>query len=250
MKLLRAQEHLGQLQADHSRFVYELNGYRMVREEDREPGYYLWRANIERPPPLDTWAALAGDCVHALRSALDHTAFALVQLKRPGETHSYFPISPKARKTRRNPDGFDKKHPDKLPCVDRKALAQVNWLQPHRGGGKLDRLWVVHSLDIIDKHRRLNLVEPALLDLGWKLSDCRVEGEQKWLGPLKDGAPVARFKLVPTGPNMQVQTQFAFDITFGETEPPLAGEPVMRTLQSLSDYVGGVVARFDRFFPR
>lgn len=92
MKLLRAQEHLGQLQTDHSRFVYQLNGYRMVREKDPEPGYYLWRANIERPPPLDTWAALAGDCVHALRSALDHTTHALVQINRPGATYSEFPI--------------------------------------------------------------------------------------------------------------------------------------------------------------
>lgn len=148
-----------------------------------------------------------------------------------------------------NPKGFDKAHPRKLPGVDRKALAQVNWLQPYRRGGTLDRLWVVHCLDIIDKHRRLNLVEPALLDLGWNLTNCRIEHETKWLGPLKDGAPVSRFKLVATGPNMRMQTEFAFDITLGETEPPLAGEPVMKTLEALADYVGGVVARFDCFFP-
>lgn len=248
MKLLRAQEHLGQLQADHARFVYELNGYRMVREADAEPGYYIWRANIERPPPIDTWSALAGDCVHALRAALDHTAFALVQINRSGAEYSEFPIYIDPPKSVRNPKGWDKAHPRKLCGVDRKVLAQVNWLQPHRRGGVLDRLWVVHCLDIIDKHRRLNLVEPALLDLGWRLSDCRLEGEKKWLGPLKDGAPVSRFKLVPTGPNVRVQTEFAFDITLGETEPPLAGEPVIRTLEALADYVGFVVSRFDRFF--
>ena len=91
-KLQRAEEHFGQLVADHSRFITERNPYRMLREADPEPGFYIWRAKIVEPPPLEKWAAMAGECVHALRSALDHTAFELVRINRPASEYSEFPI--------------------------------------------------------------------------------------------------------------------------------------------------------------
>ena len=52
----------------------------------------LWRVKVVEHPPLEKWSSLAGECLHALRSALDHTAFALVQMNRPGEDYAEFPI--------------------------------------------------------------------------------------------------------------------------------------------------------------
>src|SRR5689334_1160367 len=92
MKLQRAEEHLGQLVAEHQRFIAERNPYRMLREADPEPGYWIWRAKIVEPPPLEKWSSVAGECVHALRSALDHTAFELVRFRNPNATYSEFPI--------------------------------------------------------------------------------------------------------------------------------------------------------------
>src|SRR4051812_32779762 len=92
-KLQRAEEHLGQLVAEHERFLGERNPYRMLPEVDPDPGYdTLWRVKIVDPPPLEKWSALVGDCVHALRSALDHTAYAVVQINRPGTDYAEFPI--------------------------------------------------------------------------------------------------------------------------------------------------------------
>lgn len=242
MKLQRAEEHLGQLVAEHSRFIAERNPYRMLREADPEPDCYIWRAKIVEPPPLEKWAAIAGECVHALRSALDHTAFELVRFANPKATYSEFPIF-------KDQTGWAEKGEGKLPRVDRKVLAQAKWLQPYRRGERDDPLWRVHRLDIIDKHRHLNIVSPHLRFATYTPEGGTVEDAVELAGPFEDGTPVARFKLVPfpgyTG--MQVNTQFTFDITFGEGEV-LTGKPVMQSLENLRTYVGFVVARFDRFF--
>src|SRR4051812_23048285 len=93
MKLQRAEEHLGQLVTEHDRFVSERNPYRMLPELDPDPAYdVLWRAKIGEYPPLEKWSSLVGECVHALRSALDHTAYALVQINQPGTDYAEFPI--------------------------------------------------------------------------------------------------------------------------------------------------------------
>jgi hypothetical protein len=236
-KLQRAEEFLGQLRAEHDRFVRR-NPYRMLREMDAEPDYYVWRAKIVEPPPLERWGSLTGECVHALRSAPDHTAYELVRVNRPSSEYSEFPIF-------KDRGGWDSKGKQKLPGVERKVLAQVQWLQPYRRDGELDPLWVIHDLDIIDKHRRLNLVSPTLSHSRYTAdNEGDIEDIQSLAGPFQDGTPVARFRLREG--TVAVRTDFAFDVAFGEGR--LSNKPVMRTLDSLMVYTGGVIARFDRFF--
>jgi hypothetical protein len=240
-KIQRAEEHLGQLRVDHARFL-ERNPYRMLREMDVEPRYYIWRAKIVEPPPLERWSSLTGECVHALRSALDHTAHELVQINKPGSAYSEFPIY----KDRDGPKGWTSNGERKLPGVDPKVIAQVKWLQPYRRDGDLDPLWVINDLDIIDKHRRLNLVSPMLRHARYTADNPGdIEDIESLAGPFVDGTPVARFRLKEG--TVAVQTEFAFDIAFGEGR--LRNHPVLHTLEMLMVYAGGVVARFDRFFP-
>jgi hypothetical protein len=237
-KLLRADEHLGELRVHHERFVSERNPYRMLREFDAERGYHIWRAKIEEAPPLEKWASLAGECVHALRGALDHTAYELVRINRPNADYSEFPIF-------KDKDLWIKNGPGKLPGVDRKVLAQAKWLQPYRRAQRFDPLWIIHFLDVIDKHRRLNLVSPlmrrAIFD---SVPEDGITDAVVLAGRFIDGTPIARFK---TKPDVQVKTHFVFDIAFGEGELR-QGEPVMETLNGLCAYAGFVVARFDRLF--
>jgi hypothetical protein len=94
MKLQRAEEHFGQLRAEHAAFLSR-NPYRMLIEDD--PQYeghaFLWRAKIVEHPPLEKWSSLIGECFHALRSALDHTAYALVNCRElVSEDRPSFPI--------------------------------------------------------------------------------------------------------------------------------------------------------------
>ena len=244
-KLQRAEEHLGQLVAEHQSFVHERNPYRMLREADPEPNCYVWRAKIVEPPPLEKWGSIAGECVHALRSALDHTAFELVRFRNPAATYSEFPIYVNGI----GQDSWDTRGKFKLPGVDRKVMAQAKWLQPYRRAERHDPLWRVHRLDIIDKHRHLNIVSPYLRAARYTPVGGTVADVINLAGPFEDGTPVARFKMIPDPGStmMNVKTEFTFDISFGEGEV-LTAEPVMQSLENLRVYVGFVVARFDRFF--
>jgi hypothetical protein len=244
-KLQRAEEHLGQLRTEHDSFITERNPYRMLREADLESGkYYVWRAKIVEQPPLEKWASIAGECVHALRSALDHTAFELVRIADPDATYSEFPIY----KDKTGKNGWDDNGHRKLPGVSEEVLAVVNLLQPYKRRKEFDPLWRVHMLDIIDKHRHLNFVSPLLRQAHFAPIGGVVSTEVL-AGPFKDGTPVARFTMTPDdeGTSMHVETRFAFDIAFGEGEL-LTNEPVMQTLEDLLIWTGGVVACFDRFF--
>src|SRR5262249_50878687 len=124
MKLQRAQEHLGQLMTEHAALT-ERNPYRMLPEDDKKHGYTLMRAVIVEPPPLERWGSMVGECVHSLRSALDHVAFQLVRINRPKSDYSEFPIC----KTRCH---WRETRPGKLPDVPARALAEVQRLQPYK----------------------------------------------------------------------------------------------------------------------
>jgi hypothetical protein len=212
----------------------------MIREEDLGTGYHVWRAKIVEWPPLEKWASITGECIHSLRSALDHTAFELVRINQPTTEKTEFPIF-------KDRSLWEAEHARKLPGVAPGVLTEVERVQPYNGGDVRDRLWIVNALDIIDKHRRLNLVSPSLLHAEWEPIGGQLEDVRPFYGPFEDGAVVARFKLAPYYAAMHVKTEFAFDIAFGEGEE-LAREPVMGTLEALLVYVGGVIARFDRFF--
>ncbi len=243
IKLQRAEEHLGQLVAEHAAFTSpERNPYRMLPEDDPEPGYDLYRAVIVEHPPLEKWGSMVGECVHALRSALDHVAYRLVRINRPESDYSEFPIC----KTR---DRWREDRPKKLPDVPARALAEVQRLQPYKRGAQArwDPLWIVHALDIIDKHRRLNLVSPFVRWIEFRTRDCTVVDQEPLAGPFETGTPIVRYRVEADGPNVGVQAVFAFDITFGEGEL-LEGEPLISRLQGLLATTGAAVSRFDKYF--
>src|SRR5581483_3450848 len=244
MKLQRAKEHLGELILDHARFTDPTtrNPYRKVAESDATPGYTLWRAKIVEAPPLEKWGSLVGECVHALRSALDHTAHMLVQINRPGSDYSEFPIC----KTR---DRWRTDRKKKLPDVPGGALVEVQRLQPYKRGAeaRFHPLWLIHNIDISDKHRRLNLVSPLVRNVELVTEDCKVVDHEIFAGPFVDGTPISRQRTEATGPNPRVRAEFAFDITFGEGEP-LEGEPVIERLHDLRLRAGRAVSLFEKFF--
>lgn len=253
MKLQRAEEHLGQLISEHERFVRERNPYRMIPELDLDPEYdVLWRVKIVDYPPLERWSSLAGECVHAMRSALDYLALALVRVHDPTAEYAEFPILKDkfAQRSGRQVLRWGVEAPKKLRGVDRRPLAQVRWLQPYRrrdGDERFHPLWLIHEMDVIDKHRRPNIVGPFVRGLKYITVDCEIVADERFAGPFEDGTPIARYRARATGPEMHVAANFAFDVRFGNGEP-LDGEPVMQRLQNLLAYTGFVVARFDRFF--
>lgn len=245
MKLQRAEEHFGQLSLEHSSFLGR-NPYRMLVEDDpdREGHAFLWRAKIIEHPPLEKWSSIIGDCVHALRSALDHTAYALVNRESlVSEDRPAFPILD-------NPDSWASVHPDKLPGIPPEALAIIEAVQPYNRTAVGDVLRNVNELDIRDKHRRLNLVNATVEGTSWGAEGAEIDIEptDAGVGPFVDGAVVGRWRLIPDVPDekMHMQTNFEFGISMGEGEP-CEGMPVIPMLHRYRALVGAVVSDFAKF---
>lgn len=246
MKLQRAEDLWGQLRQEHEQFINR-NPYRVLREDDpdRGEGYFLWRVKIVEHPPYEKWASLVRECAHALRSALDHTAYALVNREGLVNEFSAFPILCDSTQwsSRKGKD---------LPDLPGEALTLIEQMQPYqlRDDYPTDPLRIVHRLDVIDKHRRLSLVDSTVHGTVWHAIRGELEEPEEYgLGPFKDGAIVGRFRARPKPPDTEVAiaTQFTFGISMGSGEPG-QGKLAIQLLEDLRSCVGGTIAQFDRFF--
>ncbi len=76
LKLGRAEHHLDSLKSEVARALCHLNSDGVVLNKESETGDYVW--TIDEPiTTMEQIAVLAGDCVHNLRSLLDHIVWAL-----------------------------------------------------------------------------------------------------------------------------------------------------------------------------
>jgi hypothetical protein len=118
-------------------------------------------ARMPEPPPII--GLLMGDCVHNLRTALDHIVFALISTNqtRPSGTpnaRTMFPIRDTAA-------GYCHQV-EKLKRIDGlhdEAAALIDRLRPYHARERGDDhtthpLWILDKLENIDKHRRLAMV--------------------------------------------------------------------------------------------
>ena len=200
-KLNRAQKHFDEVDAA----VESTLGAEKKREDAPPYKYEPRRCELSvfcpKPGPVDPALPVAiGDCIHNLRSALDHLAFQLAVLNNKAseaEKKISFPVC----LTRKEFDSFVGK---KLaPFIDGKALAEIEELQPYNTGAvhDADVLWVISQLDIIDKHRLLVVIARHLRPIGVKMSlpNGRLVTaklpDSEW-APMEDGTEIARVNLL------------------------------------------------------
>lgn len=154
-KLKRSRENILNLQAEISRF-FETSEYPVLPDYDvkallKAAEYHQSRAI----PPR--FSVLAGEIVHHLRSCLDHIAwqFSTVKYRTDHETWIGFPIL-EARPVEK----------DELKRYERKVggivkpevRSLIDALQPYNSPDALDSgLLILHKMDIVDKHRELNI---------------------------------------------------------------------------------------------
>jgi hypothetical protein len=166
-------------------------------------------------------AAVMGDIVHNLRSALDHLAWQLVILdgQQPDDNTS-FPLHLSPTNTKGNPRVLTIKPGIK----DAAIMAAVEQLQPYTSAKyghhpSTDALGIIAQLDNIDKHRLLLTVMHSINfdEPGWWTSD-------------HDDAPTFTFNLEPLSSGDVVAT---FD--FGERTPPADFDPHISLAVSIGD---------------
>lgn len=240
VKIERAKHHLHDLEVVRAGFING-NPYRIEREYDPQTGYNVYRVFDIQTPPVEI-GLIAGDVIHNLRSALDHLAYQLVYVN--GAIYSKqtaFPIWDSALE-------YKAQRARRVKGMAQSAIDAIDAIEPYQGG-KGAGLWVLHYLDIADKHHTLltpliNVTEASFTIPGyWERSSKGVGGVSfpNFGKPLKDGDVVATREA-----EMDNDMNITLDLAF--TEPDvIEGRPVIKTLQRLVDLVDDRILSFKPF---
>lgn len=251
-KIERAKAHLRMLETEIGTFFrsdpYEVRTRR--NQDTRQLIYYM--ASV--PPPPVSVAAIAGDAIQNLRSALDHLAYQLVLVGTGSSgpfNYVYFPIADSAAK-------YKSKRNDQLRGARSDAIHAIDATKPYRGGN--DALWLIHSLNNIDKHRLLVTVGSALqsVDLGGYMVRQMARSAPHLANILSLSAffpPSDRMCPLKIGDELFIdlpdvkedeQLQFRFELAFNE--PQISeGESILETLKNMLDAVDDVLTGLSPF---
>lgn len=203
-KLIRAHEHFVALKElfvghDHSMDVRP----KLDRHVPSELAEFIFEVTRAEPVPMNIWGPILGDGIQNLRSALEHTAYALVaHCQGSPWRHSQFPIADQVS----NLTWRDKGTLSRLGDAPR---AFIESHQPYNGGHALA---VLRDISNEDKHRQLVLVivETKFTHHVRLIQDC---ADPEWLdlpdtgSVLEPGAVLGRLRVRVTGPEPKVEVK-------------------------------------------
>jgi hypothetical protein len=147
VKIERAKKHLSDLEE----IITPYRGMRKresILNEDRRSGEPPFKFYDLPVIPFEALAC-AGDVIQNLRSALDHLAFQLFTVGSPGQAPSRrfgFPICSSF-------GAYEADKGTKVEGMREDAKKAIDRLKPYKGGNS--RLWMLHELNNIDKHKFL-----------------------------------------------------------------------------------------------
>jgi hypothetical protein len=263
-KVQRAKENLNDLVVKAREFA-SFNPYGVVIEDNPNSGERIWRARVSRPIP-DTWPIIVGDVVHGLRAALDYLAWELWitnggDIKDPAATGIVFPVTDPTKTFTPEQQETARQRKETTFGVD--ATAIIDRLQVDIGrkastDPELKPLFLLHRLDIWDKHRRLHIVGGTVRLMHMEVrEDIHIQhmviggggptGSIRTV-PITDGTELLRLTLGPTTPNVQMNERFTAYIAF-EQEGPGKGESVLETLDQLVSFVDEALTIFAQLLP-
>jgi hypothetical protein len=247
VKINRAKKHLTDLESSIKAFD-ALHPYSVIPDKKTTPGQEIHRFWLNVPIP-DEWAAILGDCIHNLRSALDLLAVELV-LDGGGTPGDYtsFPI------------GSDYTHfrtsaIKRVSGASAQAIELICRLKPYRREN--GTIWQIHRLDIADKHQLLIPVAAVhkMLGIQYHVTDEATKSMPR--SPMLRAAPIDRkfplrngdilFTYIRVRLPFEDKSDFehAFEIAFGEGQV-FDGEAVIPTLTRLVDFIDRLVDIFAR----
>jgi hypothetical protein len=246
-KIARAKEHLCELKESIDSFILDRNAYSVIKEPNPETGVFVFRLQLHRSPPLTEWSLIIGDCIHNMRSALDHLFWQLVLLENPNgvaDTTASFPIL-------RDRGTFKGRKAKIERWIGQRAATMVENMQPYQGAGPDKNPFLfIHSCDITDKHKLLvpfvgitEHGEIALKPGEFNTPSIRTE----FLGgPLENGTILATITVSPPEGVVDVDFNPTLGIVF-ETDP--IAHIVLPSLEMLIFVVESVGTEFVPLFP-
>jgi hypothetical protein len=157
----------------------------------------LYGVQVSKRPNPD-WPVVLGDYVHNLRSALDHLTWRVVEQHGTPTDQTQFPVYLTQKK-------FRAAWPNKVGKVGRKGLKTAfDRLQLYKSRPELYPLWVLHRLDIIDKHKTLLTTTMPLQPVLGISGPLPGPGAYDF-GPFDDGTDDILRVRVPFGPDGPVE---------------------------------------------
>lgn len=230
-KLRRAKLHCNSYRRRASTFL-KRNRYEFAPYIDLDGARHIYKAVNPAPVPEDL-IAIVGDCVHNLRSVLDHLARQLVILSveqpKDGPGGTCMIVSDKIVKVRGK--------------INAKAQQVLDQIQPDKDP-RISRAFTnVEALDNIDKHRHLHVIATGPR---YGTADSKTFTFED--GPLIDGDIAATLTYDP--PRLKPDPEFSISVSiaFGndDASPWLADFPVD---EFLIGAIGTVKMILDLFAP-
>jgi hypothetical protein len=253
----RAKEQRRDLEREMREWT-EGGAYKVGSYEDAKTGYtvYYLHELADIPPRV---VALISEILHSLRTALDNLAYQLFLVCRTDPADEgeriYFPIYDDSKT--KEADAFGKIKPFRKEIIE--AIHKVN---PCKSGQPV--LWILHRLDIVDKHRRILfemlvhhsvfvrealrqlLIERGFPDMAGAVvlrpafSLSANTGRKAKVGDVIFTAPA------DTSDEMKKKFQFTFDVAFDEPGI-IEGKSVIETLDAMFKLIEGFLPSFAPF---
>jgi hypothetical protein len=204
--------------------------------------------------PIDPALPLMiGDCLHNLRSALDHLVYRLAlnngaSIDSAGKT--FFPVYLTKAK-------FDDRVKKLVkPFISSAALTEIEKCQPYSAYDVPEEadVWILNRLDIFDKHRLLVVAGQKCAPTEFTLTVVatgerrhEIIPEPQWK-PVEDGAEIIRFRFVDPPGKMRVQIKLVTSIQFIKTGMAADGVGVQDALRQCTAIVSSHISHFGKIF--
>ena len=241
VKIERANEHFAHFNTEVRAFL-EAKPYEISSDLDPATGEEVGKIKPRFAVPA-RFAAIIGDVLNNLRSALDHLCVALT-----GNERTSFPVVRKWNKD--NTTEFDAK----VKGAAAEAIAFIRLAQPGSSNlGAKHPLAILARLNNKDKHRALTLVgiSVEMSEFSLRMPD----GGGLFVKSLVVGGKISpdtetqvyRLDAQPEpGKKLQVNTRFSFQVTFGE-DGAVNAKGVQPVVQAIIQFVTELVEELERF---
>jgi hypothetical protein len=249
LKIERARKHFDDLIRSINSYVDDKSAYSIELEMDREKGVHTFRLRIHRAPPLEEWSLLIGDCLHNLRSALDHLFWALIRIKHPdgiikNASKAKFPIT-------RDAAYFNSWRKNLEDWLGPAVTKMIENMQPYQGlGPSRNGLLFLHQRDIEDKHKLLLpllwITEEFQFKYKFCGSDFSPRVHREFHAPKPQGEAV--LVTITVDPPDAIEELY-YDLSLGvlfDTDP--VAHLVVSSIHGLFEVVGWVLADFAPLF--
>jgi hypothetical protein len=244
LKIERAKRHLGELLAEVDAFNAS-TPFELIAEKNEIAKQRHFKVRFKSHIPAE-WSAIIGDIIHNARCALDLLMVEVVKFCDPGRAsynHVHFVI-------RESKDEFEKALPGNIKGASADARQIIEDLKPYKGGN--EAFYILHQLDITDKHKAIIPVGAAQRSVTIDLSEGLRQAFPDRHGglapmfidlrpsvrcfPLQDGATVFS---TPIDDKLHDDIKVTVEIAFGEGQI-LQGEPIDPTLAQMINFVESV----------